>query len=180
MSGGWLPNSGAKIGPTFQNAAIQEWSEQWLKKLVETGNASATTYGKTIATGMHVAVLAQSLSRFFSDRLYSDSKDPEVFAIAIKGEVKPGSFSEQLLKLAVRQSVLQPRQTDYTSKSDAGVRLPTYSLNRRLAPHARVGTKMQGRYELLLADLELAATDTQRFLRTKAKYNAADQGKLDL
>jgi predicted MPP superfamily phosphohydrolase len=178
MSGGWSPNGGAKISPSIQHNAIQEWSEQWLKKLVESGNDSATPSSKEVATGLHVAILAQSLSKFFSERLYSDSKDPELFAISVKGEIKQGSFCEQLLRLAVRESVLQPRQTDYTSKSDAGVRLPTYFLNRRLAPHARVGTKMQGRYEISVTDLELAATDVGRFLRIKVKVS--NQGVLDL
>jgi hypothetical protein len=181
MSRGWEPDSGDRIGPTIQNAAIREWSEKWMKKLVESGQTASAATNSSVATGLHIATLAQSLSRFFSERLYSDSKDPELFAIAIRGKLTAGSFCDQLLKLAVHESVLQPRDIDYTSKSEPGVRLLTFSLNRRLAPQVDMGTKMQGRYELSLADLELAAKDTGAFLKAKlAKLKASNQGKLPL
>ena len=56
---------------------------------------------------------------------------------------------------------------DYTAKSGSGERLPTYRLNRRLAPSVGIGVRdrePQGRHELKAEMIELAANDIKSFL----------------
>jgi Cdc6-like AAA superfamily ATPase len=165
LASGWTPSTLTRIGPSFQNAAIRDWSDQWLAKLTEGLTTTELQTQEQRVSAKHLVTLANSLSRFFSERLYSESKDPELIAIAIRGAVPAGSLCESILRIAVRESILQPRSSDYTSKSDTGVRLPTYLLNRRLVPRVNIGTKLQGRYEISTADVELASLDTERFLK---------------
>ena len=110
----------------------------------------------------------------------SDSKDPEVIAIAIREDLHSASFAQCLLDVAVRESVLQSRSVDYPSKSGGGDRFPTYLLNRRLVPHVGIGSKLQGRHEINGALLTLAATDPDQFLRKMAKPLSLDQQSLAL
>jgi hypothetical protein len=80
--------------------------------------------------------------------------------------------------MAVRESVLQRRSIDYTSKSGGGERLPTFMLNRRLVPQVGIGTKLQGRHEISKAMLGIAATDSNQFLKVMHKAGGANQGSL--
>ncbi len=176
LADGWHPSSGKRIGPEKQNKAIREWSKDMFRSLGSSGDVSSLATRGFAVTSENLINLANSLSRFFQNRLLSESKDPEVIAIAIKDSLSHDSFARCLLDVAVRESVLQRRSVDYPSKSGGGERLPTYNINRRLAPHVGIGTKLQGRHELDSAMLELAARDTEEFLKAIQKQDkASDQ-----
>lgn len=169
LARGWSPMIAKTIGVETQNKCIREWSTGMFKNL-ESINAPANFHNDGIViTSDHLINLANSLTLFFRWKLHSSSNDPEVIAIAIKDEILPGSFAKALLDVAVRETLLQRRATDYTNKSGDGKRFPTFQLNRRLTPHVGIGTKIQGRHELDCSALELAAKDTNEFLRYMQK-----------
>ena len=175
LAGGWVPDSGKRIGSERQNKAIREWSKDMFRSLGSSGDVSTLKRSGKIVTSDHLIKLSTSLSRYFQARLLSGSKDPEVIAIAIRGELPLDSFVKSLLDVAVRESVLQRRSVDYSSKSGGGERLPTFILNRRFIPHVGIGAKLQGRHELDAALVELAATDTEEFLKTMSKAPPDEQ-----
>ncbi|GGX10743.1 metallophosphoesterase family protein [Undibacterium macrobrachii] len=179
LASGWTPTSDTKIGPVVQNRAIRAWSKDMLRSLGSSGDVSTLSKRKFEVTSLHLVTLADSLSQFFASRLYSDSKDPEVIAISIKGDITAESFARSLLEVAVRESVLQRRSVDYSSKSGSE-RLPTFLLNRRLVPHVGIGTKLQGRHEIDVETLVLAATDTQRFLAKISSKVGKKNNQMDL
>lgn len=174
----WNPATGEKIGSEKQNKAIREWSKDMYRSLGSSGDVSTLRRSDQIITSQHLINLANSLSKFFQARLMSDSKDPEVIAIAIREDLPSTSFAQCLLDVAVRESVLQSRSVDYPSKSGGGDRFPTYLLNRRLVPHVGIGSKLQGRHEIDGALLTLAATDPDQFLKKMAKRTSSDQQSL--
>lgn len=178
LADGWKPDAGKRIGPEKQNAAVRAWSLAMFRSLGSAGDVSALHRNGQIVTSEHLIRLAQSLSRYFKNRLLSDSKDPEAIAIAIRDPLPLGSFVKCLLDVAVRESVLQRRSVDYSSKSAGGERLPTFILNRRLVPHVGIGAKLQGRHEMTTGQIELAANDVEKFLLLMSKNAAADQGTL--
>lgn len=162
----WRPSDQKRIGPEVQNNVIRKYSDDMLRNLGETGgDTSSLSHGSIEVTSRHLVNLVTGLSTFFQNKLYSASRDPEVIAIAVKGDLSKSSFGTVLLDVAVRESILQRRVVDYSAKSSPGTRLPTYILNRRLAPRASLGLKLQGRHELHLSDIELAAKDTDAFIR---------------
>lgn len=176
LADGWKPDSSRRIGPEKQNAAIRAWSIAMFRSLGSAGDVSALHRTGQIVTSEHLIRLAQSLSRYFKNRLLSDSKDPEVIAIALREPMPLGSFVKCLLDVAVRESVLQRRSVDYSSKSAGGERLPTFILNRRLVPHVGIGAKLQGRHEMTTSQIELAANDVEKFLLLMSKNASGDQG----
>lgn len=181
---GWSPanvtkNKATMIGARCQSSAIKAWSKDMFRSLGETGDISAISKTSHEITNLHLINLADGLSKFFANRLFSDSRDPEVIAIAVRDTIEKDSFVRALLDLAVRESVLQRRDLDYSNKS-GGTKLPTYLLNRRLAPYAGIGTKLQGRHELGVADIELVARDPEAFLkRMTQKSRPTDPNQTD-
>jgi predicted phosphodiesterase len=178
LADGWRPDTGKRIGPEKQNRAIREWSKDMYRSLGSSGDVSTLSRNGHVITSDHLIRLATSLSRYFQARLLSDSRDPEVIAISVRESLITGSFVKCLLDVAVRESVLQRRSVDYSSKSGGGERLPTFILNRRLVPHVGIGSKLQGRHELDIRQIELAATDTDEFLRQMLKPGSDSQGVL--
>lgn len=166
----WEPSS-PKIGPEIQNSAIRTYSNDMLKSIGEVGGFSSFDAPDNITiTSKHLENLANGLSEFFAEKLYdTGTKDPEVIAIAIKGDFEKDPFSKALLRIAVKESILQKRGIDYSAKSGGTKRLPTYVLNRRLAPRYSLPTKLQGRHELEIQDIKLLATDPALFVRNKSK-----------
>jgi len=179
LAADWTPGSGKKIGPQNQNRAIRDWSRDMLRSLGSSGDISTLSKRKFEVTSQDLINLANSLSQFFAARLFSESKDPEVIAIAVKGDIQSESFVRALLEVAVRESILQPRSVDYPSKS-GGERLPTFLLNRRLVPHVGIGTKLQGRHEIDVETLVLASQDTSKFLEKMAFRKSANDDQLGL
>lgn len=169
LADGWSPATGKKIRVEKQNKAIREWSKDMFRSLGSSGDVSSLGKKEHVITSENLINLANSLCRYFQMRLLSDSKDPEVIAISIRDILLNDSFEKCLLDVAVRESVLQRRFVDYTSKSGSAERLPTFVLNRRLVPHAGIGTKLQGRHEISSALLRLAAEDTEAFLNAMRK-----------
>lgn len=179
ISRGWRPETG-KIGSELQNRSIRDWSSGMFKNLDSAGDLTNLSSGQSVVTGEHLINLANSLTQYFRWRLLSEAKDPEVIAIAVRDAIPQGSFVKSLLDVAVRETLLQRRALDYTNKSGDGRRLPTFQLNRRLVPHVGIGTKVQGRYEIDCAMVELAAKDTEKFLRAMRSSQSDDQPGLDL
>ena len=169
LGSGWRPEGTKKIGPVSQNQAIRKWSRDMLRSLGNSGDISTLSRRNFNVTSRHIVNIAQGLSSYFAARLYSESKDPEVLAIAIRGEFHDDSFARALIDVAVRESVLQRRSVDYPAKSGGAVRLPTYSLNRRLVPMVSIGYKLQGRHEITAEDVELLATDPESFVAKMLK-----------
>ncbi len=171
----WTPEPNKKIRQDVQNITIREYANDMLRSLGETaGDVSTLSQCEFDITSTHLINLSNSLIRLFSNRLYSDVKDAEVIAVAIKGDLFSPSFSKSILDIAVRESILQRRNIDYPSKTHSEGRLPTFSLNKRLAPKGNLGVKMQGRYEINIDDIELAATNTDEFLK---KFSAKKSSK---
>ena len=180
---GWAPEYNKKIRQDVQNTTIREYANDMLRSLGETaGDVSSLSQCKFDITSTHLINLSNSLIRLFSNRLYSDVKDAEVIAVSVKGDLLNPSFAKSILDVAVRESILQRRSIDYPSKTHSEGRLPTFSLNKRLAPKGNLGVKMQGRYEINIEDIELAATNTDAFLNkfsSRKKTNINDkQGSL--
>ena len=175
----WSPERG-KIGPLTQDKCIRDWSTGMYRNLESSGDATNLAHNDVVITSENLVTLANSLTQYFRWRLMSDSADPEVIAISIRDPIIPGSFVKNLLDVAVRETLLQRRASDYTNKSGDGQRLPTFQLNRRLVPHIGIGTKIQGRYEIDTLALELAAKDTESFLRTMKAAPSAQQTSFDL
>lgn len=163
----WSPDSNEKIGAEKQNKAVREWSRDMYRHLGTAGDVSALNNRSQIVRSQHLINLAQSLSKFFQAKLEAGGDSADSITISVKGSLEPDSFAKALLDVAVRESVLQRRMVDYTSKSGSGERLPTYRLNRRLAPSVGIGIRdkePQGRHELKAEMIELAANDIKLFL----------------
>lgn len=177
ISQGWRPHDRRDngIGVQVQDRCIREWSSGMFRNLDSSGDLTNIGVPGVPVTSENLVNLANSLTQYFRWRLLSDSKDPEVIAISIRDQIAPGSFARVLLDVAVRETLLQRRSVDYTNKSGDGKRLPTYQLNRRLVPHVGIGTKIQGRYEITCAQLEVAATSPERFLDSM-KRGGGDNG----
>jgi predicted MPP superfamily phosphohydrolase/Cdc6-like AAA superfamily ATPase len=161
---GWNPEKSKKIGPDLQSNEVRIYSEDMLRNLGETaGDTSSLSHYEYEVISAHLINLTNSLIGLFSNRLYGGGKDGEVISIAIKGNFNESSFGRAILDVAVRESILQRREIDYSSKTHGEGKLPTFSLNKRLVPKGRLGLKMQGRYELDLQQVELAAKDSKKF-----------------
>ena len=163
----WNPDSDEKIGAEKQNKAVREWSKDMYRHLGTAGDVSALNNRSQVVRSQHLINLAQSLSRFFQAKLVAGGDNADSITISVKGFLAPESFAKALLDVAVRESVLQRRMMDYTAKSGSGERLPTYRLNRRLAPSVGIGVRdrePQGRHELKAEMIELAANDIKSFL----------------
>ncbi|UHD17838.1 ORC-CDC6 family AAA ATPase [Thiocapsa bogorovii] len=176
LDAGWTPAKGKKIGVEIQNDAIKAYSNDMIKSMGETaGDTSSLSHNEHEVNGRHIINLAESLSALFYHRLHSDVKDGEVIAVAIKGTIEEGSFGKTILDIAVRESVLHRRKQDYPAKTPTGVKFPTYVLNRRLVPRKGLGVKLQGRCEIRIQDVELAARDPESFLRNVV-FGSRDKG----
>jgi len=170
LASGWSPDASATISAEIQNDAIREYSDAMLDTLSQTaGDTTELLSGDVSITSKHMVTLIESLSDLFYFRLHSKSREPEIFCIAIKDELALHPFTKSILDVAVRESILQRRSTDYTPKTPGGPPLPTYMLNRRLAPRRNLGIRMQGRIEILCSDIDLAVTDRKDFMRRFGK-----------
>jgi len=170
LASGWSPDLQAAISAEIQDDAIREYSDAMLDTLSQTAGDTTALLSRDVSiTSKHMVTLIESLSDLFHFRLHSKSHEPEIFCIAIKDELALHPFAKSILDVAVRESILQRRGTDYTPKTPGGSPLPTYMLNRRLAPRRNLGIRMQGRIEILSSDIELAATDRKSFIRRFGK-----------
>ena len=170
LASGWSPDASATISAEIQNDAIREYSNAMLDTLSQTaGDTTELLSGDVSITSKHMVTLIESLSDLFYFRLHSKSREPEIFCIAIKDELALHPFAKSILDVAVRESILQRRSTDYTPKTPGGPPLPTYMLNRRLAPRRNLGVRMQGRIEIISSDIDLAATDRKEFMKRFGK-----------
>lgn len=177
---GWEPELNKPIREDVQNLTTRVYSQDMLRNLGQTaGDSSFLSNSEYQITSVHLKRFSKSLIRLFELKLYGEGKDAEVTTISIKGNLDLPSFAKTLLDIAVRESILQRRAIDYAPKSHGTGRLPTFSLNKRLAPMGNLGLKMQGRYEISLDEIELAARDTDNFLRTiSSNLQPSGQGKL--
>lgn len=176
----WNPASNEKIGAEKQNRAVREWSKDMYRHLSTSGDVSTLTHKSQVVRNQHLMNLANALSRYFQAKLVGGGKNPDAIAVSITGTLAPDSFAKALLDVAVRESVLQRKAIDYTSKSGSGDRFPTYRLNRRLAPSVGLGVKdPHGRHELSAHLIELAATKPDAFLLQTVGSND-DQALLQL
>ncbi len=183
LDSNWRPTLKKKIGHEIQNSAIREYSSAMLRILGQTGGDTSAISGiKGDVTSLHLVNLANSLIWLFSSRLYGDTDDGEVTAISVKGAFNEVDLAKTILDVAVRESILQRRMIDYSAKSFDDGKLPTFYLNKRLAPKGNLGMKMQGRVEISKEDVILAATDPEKFkdrFRAKGKSDDQNQPKLE-
>lgn len=165
LSSGWRPDSGQSIGAGTQDKAIRDYSHAMMHSLSATaGDTTALLSGNIQITSMQMVTFIQSIAELFRRRMLSAIREPEIFSIAIRDSLEGHEMAKAILDVASRESILQRRSTDYSSKTGGGERLPTYMLNRRLAPWWGLGLRMQGRIELLADDVVLAAMDSRAFL----------------
>lgn len=165
LASGWTPDSSTSISAEIQDDAIREYSNAMLDTLSQTaGDATELLSGDVSITSRHMVTLIESLSDLFHFRLHSQSREPEIFSISIKDDLQAYPFAKSILDVAVRESILHRRSSDYPPKTPGGPRLPTYMLNRRLAPRRSLGIRMQGRIEMLSSSVELAANDRKAFM----------------
>jgi hypothetical protein len=166
LSSGWNPELLSSISAEIQDDAIREYSNAMLDTLSQTaGDSTELLSGDVSITSRHMVTLIESLSDLFHFRLHSKSREPEIFSISIKDDLTANAFAKSILDVAVRESILHRRGSDYTPKTPGGPRLPTYMLNRRLAPRRSLGVRMQGRIEILSSSIGLAATDRKAFMQ---------------
>lgn len=165
LARGWRPARKQMISPTIQNTAIRAYSGAMKDSLsVTAGNLPMTIRGTTEVTSKAITTFVESLSRLFKFRLASGGREPEIFSIAIKGDVSANPDAKAILDVAVRESILH-RRADYTPKTGGGQPLPTYMLNRRLAPWIGLGLRIQGRIEITPEDVVLAAENADAFVK---------------
>jgi hypothetical protein len=165
LTRGWRPNSEQLISSTIQDGAIRSYSGAMKDSLsVTAGNLPMTLPGATEVTSKAIATFVDSLSSLFKSRLASFGREPEIFSIAIRGDLNANPTAKALLDVAVRESILHHR-ADYTPKTGGGQPLPTYMLNRRLAPRIGLGLRIQGRIEVTPQDVVLAAENPDAFLK---------------
>ncbi len=166
LASGWRPNTNDKIEATVQDDAIREYSGAMKKSLsVTAGDTSFLLSGDLAVTSKQMVKLIESLCALFKKRLHSQSREPEIFSISIKDSIQENPNAKAILDVAVRESIMQRRKEDYPPKTSGGPALPTFMLNRRLAPHQGLGVRMQGRIEIRASDVVLAATDTDTFVK---------------
>ncbi|WP_173206732.1 hypothetical protein [Sphingopyxis sp. BSNA05] len=109
--------------------------------------------------------MIDALCRMFHNRLYKSSlQDAAAIDIAIRGELPRESYAMSILRIAVRESALHEKEQRYSAKSDTSVKLPTFTLNRRLVPRYSLGLRMQGRVELTAKQIEQAAKQPDDFV----------------
>lgn len=165
LASGWTPKSPSPISSETQNETIREYSDTMLNTLSQTaGDTTELLTGDVSITSKHLVTLIESLSDLFYFRLHSKSREPEIFCISIKDDIDANPFAKSILDVAVRESILHRRGSGYPSKT-RGPRLPTYILNRRLAPRRGLGIRMQGRIEMLSFGIELAANNREAFMK---------------
>lgn len=170
LASGWTPTSPSPIAAEIQDRAIREYSNAMMNTLSQAaGDTTALLSGVVPITSKHMVTLIESISDLFYARLHSRSGEPEIFCIAIKNDIDANPFAKSILDVAVRESILHRRSADYPSKTKGEPRLPTYMLNRRLAPRRSLGVRMQGRIEMLTSDIELAAIDRTAFMNKFGK-----------
>lgn len=166
----WKPDSQQVINSEIQDEAIREYSRDMMDSLsVTAGDTTALLAGDINVTSKHMVTFIQSLSQLFKKRLHSSIREPEIFCISIRDELDFNPTAKAILDVAVRESILQRRSADYSPKTPGGPSLPTFMLNRRLAPRWGLGVRMQGRIEISTADVVLAAENTDRFVRQFSK-----------
>lgn len=162
----WRPDSGKPINAEIQDEAIRGYSGAMMDSLsVTAGDVTALLSGAIAITSKHMVTFIESLSELFKKRLHSGIREPEIFCISIKDNREDNAEAKAILNVAERESILQRRHEDYPPKTAGGPSLPTYMLNRRLAPRWGLGVRMQGRIEVLSSDIVLAARDTGAFVR---------------
>jgi hypothetical protein len=177
LSSGWRPGLRKPIGSEPQDEAIRSYSRAMMDSLsVTAGDATALLSGKISVTSKHMVTLVESLSKLFKGRLHSNIREPEIFCVSIKDSLEENPMAKALLEVAVRESVLHRRSEDYTPKTAGGPSLPTYMLNRRLAPRWGLSVRMQGRIEVSSSDIVLAAEDTASFVRKFLKDDRDAKG----
>lgn len=185
-SAGWRPDSGEPIGAGIQDKAVRDYSHAMMHSLsVTAGDTTALLSGNITITSRHMVTFIQSLTQLFKRRILSTSREPEIFSIAVRDSLEANEMAKAILDVASRESILQRRSTDYSPKTGGGERLPTYMLNRRLAPWSDLGLRMQGRIELLAQDVVLAATDSHAFVSkfmksVNRKDKEQSQAQMDL
>jgi hypothetical protein len=171
LTRGWRPNSKKLISPTVQDGAIRSYSGAMKDSLsVTAGNVPMTVPGTTEVTSKAMTTFVESLSGLFKSRLASFGREPEIFSIAIRGDLNAKPTAKAILDVAVRESILH-RRADYTPKTGGGPPLPTYMLNRRLAPRIGLGLRIQGRIEITPEDVVAATDNPELFLK---RFQARD------
>jgi hypothetical protein len=174
LGSGWRPTSGKPISAEIQDEAIRSYSQAMMDNLsVTAGDTTSLLLGDIQITSRHMVTFIESLSQLFNNRLHSNIREPEIFCLAIRNGIDSNPTAKAILDVALRESILHRRAADYTPKSAGGPPLPTFMLNRRLAPRRGIGLRMQGRIEVVAEDIVLAAEDTDAFVK---KFLKADQG----
>ena len=169
LDANWSPDSGKAIGMSIQNMAIRSYSEDLIGGIGKTaGDASRREFTQHEITSQNLVNLSVSLCEYFNHRLYNTTlKDAAVIDFAVKGDVEYDSYGSAVLRIAVRESILQEKERPYTDKSNPAKSLPTYTLNRRLTPKYNLHPRMKGRVELSIAEIEMAAKNPELFLKSK-------------
>ena len=176
LARGWTPVLPSAISAETQNQAIRKYSSEMLDTLSQTaGDATELLLGDVAITSKHMVTLIESLSELFYLRLHSKSREPEIFCISLKDDLDANPSAKSILDVAVRESILHRRGSDYPPKTPGGPRLPTFMLNRRLAPRRSLGIRMQGRIEILSTDVELAVNNRQAFVKKLGRLRIRSQ-----
>ena len=170
LASGWRPVSRVPINAEIQDDCIREYSREMMDSLsVTAGDTTALLTGNIQVTSKHMVTFIESLSQLFKNRLLSNIREPEIFCISVRDGLDKNAMAKAILDVAERESILQRRSSDYTPKTAGGPSLPTYMLNRRLAPRWSLGVRMQGRIEILSSDVVLAAENTKAFVTKMSK-----------
>ena len=151
-----------------------------MHELQQTAGSADTLLSRDIRiTSNQMVTLVESLSNLYYYRLHSRMGEPEIFTFSIRNDLGANKHAKLLLDVAVRESILQEREDPYPPKTSGGPPLPTYMMNRRLIPRRDLSPRMQGRIEMVVEDIVLAAMRPddfkKKFMRVSRKI-ADDEG----
>jgi Cdc6-like AAA superfamily ATPase len=164
LDSNWEPSGKKSIGVEIQNSAIREYSNNMLRTFGESGSLFSRLDSSTEdLTSREFINFTKSIIWLFQSRLYGNTNDGEVTAISIRGDLNENKLAKAILDVAFRESILQRKKNDYSAKNYSEGRLPTYYLNKRLAPIGNLGLKMQGRIEIEASHIVDAALSPDLF-----------------
>lgn len=162
---GWNETKGG-VGSEVQDAALREYSVDMVQQFTRTsGDSQTLAAGDPEVTSLHMITLIDALCDAFYSRLHTVGyREPENLCVAIRDGLDNNSDASTYIRTAVRESILH--RLHYPPKTAGGPDLPTFMLNRRLGPRRDLSiTRMQGRIEILAADILVAVSDRASFQR---------------
>lgn len=163
--------------PQFiQNQVIFEYSEGMIIKFDQIINELGET---EYDVGRMLRTLVESLGKLFYEKLHDpNAREARLFSFTIKNESELTIDIRKALELGLKYRYFQKRT--YSSKEGGG-REPWYILNRRLCPVYKLDPSgFEGRISLTSQVLNIACTDTNKFIKLRLKLDTGSSTQMSL